>query len=178
MATSGTLTFAAGTTTGTITVPVNGDTTVEPDETFFVNLSSPTNATIGDGQGLGTILNDDTTISIGNVSVTEGNSGTTNVNFTVTLSAAASVPVTVNYATADGTATAGSDYMATSGTLTFAAGSTTGTISVPVTGDTLMSPTRRSPSSSAARPTPSSRPRPARARSSTTTPSPASRSTT
>ena len=137
VATSGTLTIPAGSTTGTINVTIKGDTTVEPDETFFVNLTSPTNATIGDGQGLGKIRNDDTTISIGNVSVTEGNSGTTNANFTVTLSAAASVPVTVHYATADGTATAGSDYLATSGTLTIPAGSTTGTISVPVAGDKL-----------------------------------------
>ena len=136
-ATSGTLTIPAGSTTGTINVTIKGDTTVEPDETFFVNLTTPINVVITDSQGLGKIRNDDTTISIGNVSVTEGNSGTTNANFTVTLSAAASVPVTVHYATADGTATAGSDYLAASGTLTIPAGSTTGTISVPVAGDKL-----------------------------------------
>ncbi|MEP7341593.1 MAG: choice-of-anchor Q domain-containing protein [Acidobacteriota bacterium] len=56
----GLLTFAPGQTTRTITVQVNGDTTVEPDETFFVNLRSPTNATIADEQGHGTIVNDDT----------------------------------------------------------------------------------------------------------------------
>jgi peptidyl-Lys metalloendopeptidase len=56
---SGTLTIPAGATSGTITVTVNGDTEVEPNETFFVNLSNPTNATIDDAQGLGTILNDD-----------------------------------------------------------------------------------------------------------------------
>jgi hypothetical protein len=57
------LTFAAGSTTQTITVLVNGDALAEPDETFFVNLSSPTDATLADGQGLGTIRNDDTPIA-------------------------------------------------------------------------------------------------------------------
>jgi hypothetical protein len=56
---SGTLTFAPGETTKMITVLVNGDTLVEPDETFFVNLSNALGATIADGQGMGTIVNDD-----------------------------------------------------------------------------------------------------------------------
>jgi hypothetical protein len=59
VATSGTLTFDPGVTSRTITVTVNSDTTVEPNETFFVNLSNPTNATLAKGQGTGTILNDD-----------------------------------------------------------------------------------------------------------------------
>jgi hypothetical protein len=75
-------------------------------------------------------------LSIDDVSVTEGNSGSTSATFTVTLSAASASAVSVGYATADGTATAGSDYTATSGTLTIAAGGTSGTISVPVLGDT------------------------------------------
>ena len=54
-----TLTFEANQTTATVTVPVSGDTTDEPDESFFVNLSNPTNATISDAQGTGTITNDD-----------------------------------------------------------------------------------------------------------------------
>jgi hypothetical protein len=58
-ATSGTLTFAANETSKTISVSVNGDTKFEPNETFTVNLSSPVNAVIADGQGLGTIINDD-----------------------------------------------------------------------------------------------------------------------
>ena len=57
--TSGTLTFTPGETSKPITVTVNGDTTVEPTETFFVNLSSPTNATIAMAQGTGTITDDD-----------------------------------------------------------------------------------------------------------------------
>jgi len=74
--TSGTLTFPANDSSPqTITVPVNGDGEVEPDETFVVDLSIPTNATIADGQGQGTITNDDnpsTTISIDDVTVIEG----------------------------------------------------------------------------------------------------------
>jgi hypothetical protein len=76
-------------------------------------------------------------LSINDVTVTEGNAGSVNANFTVTLSPAATGSVTVDYATANNTATAGSDYTATSGTLTFAAGETTKTVTVQVTGDTV-----------------------------------------
>lgn len=76
------------------------------------------------------------TLSIANASLVEGNTTTSNMNFTVTLSRSMNVPVTVNYATANGTATAGEDYTNTSGTLTFAAGTTSKTISVPIIGDT------------------------------------------
>ena len=79
-------------------------------------------------------------LTINNVSVLEGNSGTTPATFTVTLSPASAVPVTVHYATSDGTATAGSDYTATSGTLAFAPGVTSQTITVPVIGDTVVEP--------------------------------------
>src|SRR5262249_18848687 len=58
-AASGTLTFAPGETSKTITIAVKGDSNVEASETFFVNLSGAVNADIGDGQGLGTIFNDD-----------------------------------------------------------------------------------------------------------------------
>jgi Calx-beta domain/FG-GAP-like repeat len=75
-------------------------------------------------------------LSINDVSVTEGNAGTTNANFTVTLSAASTTAVTVNYATADQTATAPGDYTATNGTLTFAPGETTKPVTVLVNGDT------------------------------------------
>src|SRR5207253_10021266 len=79
-------------------------------------------------------------IAIGDVTITEGNTGTRAAVFTVTLSAAASQPVTVAYATANGTATAGSDYTAASGTLTIPAGQTTGAITVPVKGDRIAEP--------------------------------------
>ena len=80
------LTFAPGETTQTVTVQVNGDLLDELDETFVVNLTSPTNATIADGQGVGTITDDDAapTISINDVTVAEGNAGTTSATFTVT----------------------------------------------------------------------------------------------
>jgi Big-like domain-containing protein/Calx-beta domain-containing protein len=138
--TSGTLTFAPGQTSLPITVSVNGDTLVEGNETYFVNLSSATNATMARAQGVGTIVDDDSaplpSLSINDVSIPEGNSGTANATFTVSLSAASGQSVTVNYATASGTATSGSDFTSTSGTLTFAAGTTTQTIQVPVIGDT------------------------------------------
>src|SRR5262249_28723575 len=103
-AASGDLTFPAGPTQKTVTVLVSADTLNEAAETFVVNLSSPTNATLAHGQATGTILNDDPlpALSIGDVSVTEGNSGTTAATFTVSLSAASGQTVTVNFATADG----------------------------------------------------------------------------
>jgi probable HAF family extracellular repeat protein len=79
-------------------------------------------------------------VSIGDVTVTEGNTGTRTAAFTVTLSAASSQPVTVDYATANGTATAGSDYQSASGKLTFASGETSKTINVLVIGDRLPEP--------------------------------------
>ena len=113
-------------------MPVIGDTLDEANETFFVNLSAPSNATILDGQGQGTITNDDPlpSLSIGNVTVTEGNSGTVNATFTVSLSAASGQTVTVNYATADGTAVPPGDYTARSGTLTFPPGRPSQSITV------------------------------------------------
>jgi aryl-phospho-beta-D-glucosidase BglC (GH1 family) len=146
VASSGTLTFAPGETQKTILIPIIPDTIPEPDETFYVRLSSPTNATLTDGEGLGTIKDDDGTqtalpqLTIADTSVTEGNSGTTSLTFTVKLSAASTKAVTVAYATADQTATAGSDYQATSGTLTFAPGETQKTLSVLVIGDTTYEP--------------------------------------
>ncbi|HBL61393.1 MAG TPA: calcium-binding protein, partial [Cyanobacteria bacterium UBA8803] len=102
-AVSGTLTFAAGETSKTITVPIVGDTTNESNETFTLNLTNPTNATIADAQGGGTITNDDTsttpTFSINDVTVTEGNSGTSNATFIVTRSGSTTQTSTVNFAT-------------------------------------------------------------------------------
>ena len=122
-------------TTQTVSVAVLGDTVVEPNETFVVNLSGAVNATIADNQGVGTIVDNDAvpSLAINDVTVTEGDSGSVNAVFTVNLSAPSGLPVSVKYATANGTATAGSDYTAKSGTLTFAAGVTTQTMSVAVT---------------------------------------------
>ncbi|MEY2475791.1 MAG: large repetitive protein [Actinomycetota bacterium] len=142
-ASSGDLTFAPGETTKTVNVPVTGDTAPEPNETFTLELSAPGNATIGDGSGTGTILNDDGTppsISIADATVTEGNTGTVTATFNVTLSAASTQTVTVQYATANGTATAPADYATKSGTVTFAPGETTQPVTVTVAGDTLDEP--------------------------------------
>ncbi|HEX7723154.1 MAG TPA: Calx-beta domain-containing protein [Pyrinomonadaceae bacterium] len=134
--------IGAGSQTATFDVTVNGDTTVEADETFFVNVTNVTGATVVDGQGVGTIQNDDTpSLSINDVTHNEGNSSTTTYTFTVTLAPASNQTVTVNYATADGTATAGSDYTAIPSTqLTFLAGETTKTFDVIVSGDTTVEP--------------------------------------
>jgi Calx-beta domain/FG-GAP-like repeat len=136
-AASGTLTFVPGETSKTITVLVNGDRLAEPNETFVVNLSGPTNATIDAGQGAGTILDDEPRISISDVSIKEGKKNqTTLFTFTVTLSAAYDQPVTMSFSTANGTAkTSDQDYIAKSGTLNFAAGETTKTITIEVKGD-------------------------------------------
>jgi ELWxxDGT repeat protein len=136
-AASGTLTFAPGETSKSFTVLVNGDQLGEPNETFRVNLSGPTNATVADGQGLGTILDDEPRLNIGDATIAEGHIGTRAATFTVTLSAATDQPVTVAYSTADGSAVAGSDYQAKSGILTFAPGQTTQTITVLVVGNRL-----------------------------------------
>ena len=136
-AASGTLTFAPGETSKTVSVLVNGDRLAEPNETFNVKLSSPTNANISNAQGVGTILDDEPRISIGDVSKKEGKNGlTTLFTFTVTLSAAYDQPVTMSFRTVDGTATTSdSDYIAKTGTLTFAPGETTKTITIEVNGD-------------------------------------------
>jgi hypothetical protein len=117
LAANGTVTFAPGETAKTVTVQGNGDTTIEPDETFTVNLSNAVgNATIADAQAVATIVNDDRTatppparISIGDVTMAEGNAGQTAFRFTVSLDSAQSGPVTVDFSTANGTATAPGD---------------------------------------------------------------------
>ena len=114
----------------------------EPTETFVVNLANAANATIANAQGLAGISDDDiSTISIGNVTIREGRTGSTNAVFTVTLTPRISDTVTVNFATANGTAVAPGDYSTVSGTLTFAPGQTSQTIAVPVIGDQVPEPT-------------------------------------
>ena len=136
-AASGTLAFAPGETSKTVTVLVNGDRLPEPNETFVVNLNSPTNATIADGQGVGTIVDDEPRISISDVTKSEGKKGgTSRFTFTVTLSAAYDQAVTLSFRTVNGTATTSDkDYVAQTGTLTFKPGETTKTIIIVVNGD-------------------------------------------
>ena len=254
---SGTLTFNAGQTSGTVSVSVSGDSVDEPNETLTVTLSNPSGATIGDGAGTGTIVDDDDAprvtlvltpevideaggtsrvtarldhpssadtrvtvsaapappaasgdyalssnllltipagatesaglvtiaaldndadapdrtvtvsaaatndqgvvapravaltiadddeapvLSIGDAQAAEGDAGGAALAFSVTLDRAATAEVTVDWATADGTAQAGTDYAAGRGTLTFKAGETSGTVSVSVSGDSVDEP--------------------------------------
>jgi Calx-beta domain len=136
-AASDTLTFAPGETSKTITVLVNGDRLGEGDEIFFVNLTNAVNGYITGSQGQGTIWNDEPLISINDVTKAEGGRGqTTLFTFTVTLSAAYDQPVTMSFRTVNGTAKANQgDYLAKTGTLTFAPGETTKTITIEVKGD-------------------------------------------
>ena len=141
---AGTLTFAPGETQKTVNVPVIGDRTRESDETFTLRLANPTNATLTRGNGLGTVQDDDGTVAGGtpaivlsDLRVNEGNSGRPVATLTLSLSAAATKTVSVQYVTADGIARAGSDYIRTTGLVTFAPGQTSKTIQIPIVGDTL-----------------------------------------
>lgn len=140
VAASGTLSFAPGETSKTLQVTIKGDMAVEGNETFTVRLANATGATLVDGSATGTLTNDDAApalpaLSVADVAMREGDSGTAELMFVVTLDKAATGPVTVNYATANGTASAGSDYAALTGTLTFAAGETSKMVHVVVNGD-------------------------------------------
>jgi large repetitive protein len=141
-ATNGTLVFAAGETTKQIQVSVAGDFLDEGDETLTVTLSAPFNADLGTATATGTITNDDAgpKLAVTDAVAAEGNSGTTALTFIVTTTPISPSDITVDYATADGTATAGSDYAAASGTLTIPAGQVSGTITVNVNGDTTAEP--------------------------------------
>ena len=135
---TGTLTFAPGDTSKTFTVSTAEDTTDEADETFTVTLSGPTNATLGDGTGTGTIADDDgaPSLSVADAAAAEGS----DVSFTVTLSPASGKTVTVRYDTSrpGGTTAEAADFTAqTDRTLTIPAGATTGTIAVPTANDTI-----------------------------------------
>jgi hypothetical protein len=138
-----------GQTSAVITVEVMDDTRNEPDETFFLELYHVNGATLVDGQGVGTILNDDTggspgtppKIDISDAEVVEGNSGSRLMTLNVTLSQASTKVVRVSYATLNGTArTSDSDYVSKSGTLKFAPGETTKTITIQVKGDKKLEP--------------------------------------
>jgi PKD repeat protein len=138
-------TIPAGSLSKSFAVTINGDKTVEPDETFFVNLGNVSGALVADGQAIGTIQNDDVPgLSIGDVSVIEGNSGTTLATFTISLSSALPNDVTYNITTANGTAVAPGDYLASSlAGQVIPAGQLSKTFSVVVNGDTTVEPNER-----------------------------------
>ena len=143
--TSGDLTFTPGETAKTVDVTVKGDDLDEANETYFVNLSALVNLnSVGnDVQGVGGITDDDSQpgFSIDDMSHNEGDSGSTSYTFTVTKSGTTSLTTKVDYATVNGSATAPSDYTAsTTTTLTFAPEDATRTVTVLVNGDTTFEP--------------------------------------
>jgi len=132
----GQLTFLAGVTSQTITVPILEDTLNEGDETFTVTLSNAFNATLADDTGIGTIADNDMPIlSIDDTGVVE-TAG--NAVFTVTRTGDTNTVVSVDYASADGSAFAAADYTAVTGPLTFLTGETSQTITVPILVDALV----------------------------------------
>lgn len=139
---AGTATITAGSTSTSIVATLNNDTLDESDETFTVTLASPTNATISDATGTGTITDNDATPSVTfaadqNITEPANSMGPSAVNVNVTLSAASGLTVTVPY-TVSGTATGGgTDHNLADGNITVTAGSTTGTATFDLTDDAL-----------------------------------------
>ena len=139
-----TVSFAAGAMTRTMTVAIVGDLDVEPDQFVRVvlsNLSVPAGLPVSLGASVanGTILNDDaTSVSVGDTGVTEGTGATVNLVFPIALTAPSKVPVRVDYSTVAQTATAGSDFVAVSGTLTIPPNTTGASITVVVVGDNVV----------------------------------------
>jgi hemoglobin-like flavoprotein len=141
--TAGTLTFLDGETSKLITVPIIDDSVSESQKFFSLSLSNPTGgATLGIQTSIQIAIGDDDkpTMSISDVQVTEGNSGTTDAVFTVSLQRPHYADAHVDFATLGGTAASGTDYQPASGTLTFLKGETTKTITVTVNGDTVKEP--------------------------------------
>jgi hypothetical protein len=143
--TPGTLNFPAGTTTRNISMTICGDTVYEGNETAFLSLSSPSNATLGTAAATFTIADNDPipTFSITGSypAITEPGdaTSTTPITFSITLSAVPGRDVSVQYSAQSGTATSGVDYIASSGTLTFTKDTVTltQTVDVGVKGDVL-----------------------------------------
>ena len=141
VATSGAGSFAPGEVQKSVVVLVNGDTVDEVQETFFLDISNVVNATVGTSRGTGFINDDDgPTISINDVSVTEGNSGTKAATFTLTLSGPSVEAIAVRATTTPGTATASTDYSSVNSVIIFQPGTVTKTVDVNIIGDTNLEP--------------------------------------
>ena len=137
VANSGPETFAPGEVVKSVVVLINGDTVDETQETFFLDISNVQNATVGSSRGNGFIVDDDgPTISINDVSVTEGNSGTKAATFTLTLSGPSVETIAIRAITTPGTATASTDYNSINLVLIFQPGTVTRTLDVTILGDT------------------------------------------
>ena len=137
-ASGGPITFAAGQTQKQVVVDVKGDTVDEQQEFFYLDILNVQNATVtpSSSRGKGFIVDDDgPTISINDVSITEGNSGTKNATFTLTLSGPSVEAIAVRVETAAGTATASSDYNSINVVVLFQPGEVTHTVDVQIIGD-------------------------------------------
>jgi Ca2+-binding RTX toxin-like protein len=136
-----TITFAANSATATLTIDPTADTLFENNETVALTLATGTGYTVGTTTAVtGTITNDDLpsiNLSPNGQTVVEGLTSPQNLSYTVSLSGSSTQTITVQYSTANGTALAGSDYTATSGTLTFTPGVTSQTISIPILNDSV-----------------------------------------
>jgi hypothetical protein len=140
-ATSGSVTFAPGEVEKPVVALVNGDTVDEQQETFFLDISNVQNANVSSSRGTAFIVDDDgPTISINDVSLTEGNSGTKAATFTISLSAPSVEPIAIRAITSPGTATASSDYNSVNLVITFQPGIVSHTFNVDIIGDTNLEP--------------------------------------
>ena len=140
------LTIAAGetTSTGTVTITAEDNDLAEGSKEVTVTAVAANSQGITDPDAVTlTIIDDEAPppeLSIGDASVTEGDTGSATMRFTVSMDRAAAGTVTVEWATSDGTATAGRDYTAGTGSLTFEVGETSRTVGVSVTGDEVDEP--------------------------------------
>ncbi len=136
------LTFAPGETTKTVTVPVLGDTLFEGNETFTLELRNVSGAAVVDGIGVCTIIDNEQlpTLSVNDITITEGDSGTKNAVFTVSLSGLRNVSVSFGFGLSNGTAIEQEDFQGVSGGALISTGFTTTTITVPIIGDTITEP--------------------------------------
>ena len=141
---TGVLTFNPGETQKTISITHQSDGTNESDENYTLELFSPENAVLAGGEptltATGVVLDDDggtndLALFVTDPSLVEGNIGTKQAVFEVTLSRPSDQDITLNYTTIDGTARAGQDYTAKSGSITFKAGQTIAAVAVDVSGD-------------------------------------------
>lgn len=138
---NGTLTFPPGTTLQELRVSLIGDNIIEKDERFFIHLSNPKNSGINDAQAVGTILNDDgVSVHISDASILEPDQGEVTLLFPLTLAQPSSQTVTVNYATADGTAISNLDYQPSNGRISFPPGLLSQNLQINIKGDLLDEP--------------------------------------
>ncbi len=137
---SGSLVFTPGETVQTVAVEIQDDAVDEPDETFVVSLDGAENATIARPEATGTIIDNDAPPVVSIVSAVRVGEADGSALFPVLLSAASAFVVTVSYATWDGTALAGQDYVTQRGTLELAPGETEGMITVLILDDAIREP--------------------------------------